>query len=71
MTTQNLIELIGNECRRSDARSRVLYELGVALRKLDDGESDAISTSDKAIEKSRRIIKPVEQRSNQEATKCS
>ena len=56
MTNRTLIDLLGDECRRSEARSRVLFTLGVALRKLDQAEADAIRHADEAISESRQAL---------------
>lgn len=56
VTNKKLVELIGDECRRSEARAQVLFALGVALRKLDDGEPNAIQHADTAIAESRNRV---------------
>jgi hypothetical protein len=59
MTGRTLVDLLGDECRRSEARSRVLFALGVAIRKLDDAEDNAIRDADAAISQSRQLLAAV------------
>ena len=59
MTGRTLVDLLGDECRRSEARSRVLFVLGVAIRKLDDAEAEAVRDADAAISQSRELLAAV------------
>lgn len=56
MTNRTLVDLLGEECRRTEARAQVLFALGVALRKLDEAERDSIHHADTAIAESRQTL---------------
>lgn len=59
MTGRTLVDLLGDECRRSEVRSRVLFALGVAIQKLNDAETDAVRNADAAISQPRQLLADV------------